>query len=1618
MNEFIERLGWVLVHSLWQFAAVALLAGLTVLVFRRRTATLRYGLLVLAMAVSVAAPVATWFLVEIDESPELLSGRDSPIIEPASDQAVDPGFDASPFVDDPLAFDPVLDDSIPNPATTQFESAKLPIPMQLEQTQRPNVESAVSWLEQATMVLRPWLVWIVVAWGLGVVLCSARPLLGWRTLRRLRRVGSSAVPNEVLAAMQRVSERLGMRRSVRIFQSTLAQVPVVVGYLRPIILLPVSLVTSVPASQLEAILAHELAHVRRHDFVVNLLQTLVETVFFYHPGVWWLSRQIRVEREHCCDDIVVAVLDDRIEYGRALVAMEQLRGKNSVLALGAADGSLLSRVRRIIGLKSDRSGSSPWSVLALAVCSIAMICGMSVIGWLHAGQETNGAIEASVVGQPKPTRAEFAAREAKVEKHRAAGRVHPDYEPLSPTERIPLKPFFHEGTKAARKTFGTIKLTPKKKEGATVPAKGLEFLKPYPKLHGLSLDMTEKQFLAIVKKHGLKAKKEADGGSHHYLIPADADHDVIVMFGNNGDTCSGIQRIRGDNKQAGPQTLLKPTFLLPGHYNMMDVRFDKNDKELVSVSAYHFATVRRSDVLGRKLKSEITLASDKPFRPFRQATFRLSGDGRHVIAATDEYVGIWDSATGDLLKKLSYPTKEWKYDCIGKLDCTPDLSVIVGHLTTSYTGTASFYDAHLIVWDGKTGEVLNMVVDKHATPLHSIDLSTDGKRLATTNGGRAKVWETRTGKLIRSFPNDNKGRKHSDPEVSDQYTSQVWSVQLSPDGKQLAVGDILGVRLWDIESGKLQHQLDASYRYSSGNAALIYSKDGQLLARTGTSGKGKGKVVPIWSTATGKKLFELHTGSNCGAFSNDNKQFAVGFSDRQMALAVFQLSGVAADPPAQPASNANTPGGLRFHHRGKKAEELIAKWKPVWGDEQLGIKYGIAITSKQRQFHIGQRVPMTVFFRNVSDKPLQVDVRPGFFWDVPKVTAANGAAIEFERVALLGNVPHYREKLQPGEAFGAIYLSIGLGENPRPGRQDWAPYWNTPMVGPYKLKHTIDFKVGGPNANSDEKSLDWKPGKLTTGTLDFEIVAGPQPPARNQAAATLADPPARLDRDGVQSVPPPLEFRFVAQAADSKSEPRAPADFAKRDYSGNSVIGRTIAKDKGFIWVKVATTSHEISALPAERLRGGKVREVLLADTSEHALAWDGKWSVEECRVVPTRSVGPVEQFSIEMKLNEAGGKAMLALTKTHFDQRLAIVVNGQIVSAPIVRGKVSRHIVIIGNFNRAQADKLAASIRGPEAVNEGAAKIDPNGEIVGRLVDALTGKPVEGATIACGAVITNSKKRGGANAVTDAEGRYRMPVPAPGIYNVWLKKYDQDTSLTAAADDAILVEAGKVARSQLYLVVGRKVTGKVVDADGKTYANVGLSSYSPARPFSGGVQSVKTSKTGTFEFSLPPGRAYLYINPSVRVNPQGPRLSARAYINVSATEEFEPIKLTLKESNQEFGDPEWLNRSTPGTQIIRHEDNKDVTGTVVDESGKPVAGAKAFRHNGPIVTVNDQGEFRIEVRKGTQFVMHAFSPGYHIWTGTPTSGDVLKIVLEKKRLNVIGAGDGKRTEKGDAAQF
>jgi HEAT repeat protein len=170
---------------------------------------------------------------------------------------------------------------------------------------------------------------------------------------------------------------------VRLFRSALVEVPTVIGWLRPVLLLPASALTGLPPRQLEVILIHELAHIRRHDYLVNLVQSLVEVLLFYHPAVWWLSRQVRRERESCCDDLAVALCGDRLLYARALLALAEARQPQPALSLAAGGGVLLERIRRLLGVPGPAAGGAGRRLAGGAALASVVALGLmlGVLGW-------------------------------------------------------------------------------------------------------------------------------------------------------------------------------------------------------------------------------------------------------------------------------------------------------------------------------------------------------------------------------------------------------------------------------------------------------------------------------------------------------------------------------------------------------------------------------------------------------------------------------------------------------------------------------------------------------------------------------------------------------------------------------------------------------------------------------------------------------------------------------------------------------------------------------------------------------------------------------------------------------------------------------------------------------------------------------------------------------------------------------------------------------------------------------------------------------------------------------------------------------------------------------------
>ena len=219
--------------------------------------------------------------------------------------------------------------------------------------------------------------WLVPFWMAGVLACYLRNVAGFASVRRLRVRGVCCAPEHWQHVVTRFSARLVLSRPVVLMESALAEVPMVIGAMRPMILMPVGLLTGWPEEQIEAILLHELAHVLRHDYLVNMLQRLLEGLLFYHPAVWWFSRVIRMERENCCDDIAVSIGGDAHEYAVALAALETNRWAGREPAVAAAGGNLLTRIRRLLYPKTSGGSWTPFAAAAILFATTAVALG----GW-------------------------------------------------------------------------------------------------------------------------------------------------------------------------------------------------------------------------------------------------------------------------------------------------------------------------------------------------------------------------------------------------------------------------------------------------------------------------------------------------------------------------------------------------------------------------------------------------------------------------------------------------------------------------------------------------------------------------------------------------------------------------------------------------------------------------------------------------------------------------------------------------------------------------------------------------------------------------------------------------------------------------------------------------------------------------------------------------------------------------------------------------------------------------------------------------------------------------------------------------------------------------------------
>ena len=337
-DRLVGALCNTLVHSLWQGVLLAAAAGIIVICTRKAASALRYNLLMGAMLLFAIATTGTfaWQYAKSERHiAAALQGRHFN------------GYAA------PVHVEPIR----------VFLNGQ-------QQSLRGFPERLNSYLADHHNT-------IVFIWFLIVCARSLQLAFGLYGTYRLKRSNVLAAGLHWQQLMQQLAMALGIRQTITLLESGLAKVPMVIGHLKPVILVPVGLLTSLSAGEVEAILIHELAHIKRRDYLVNMLQSLMEIVFFFNPAVLWVSKLIKTERENCCDDLALAQNHNKLNYIRALVSCEEYRASVPAYAMGltGSKGTLLDRVKR---MASNRNHSlNTFEKTMLAVCLVMLGLGVS-----------------------------------------------------------------------------------------------------------------------------------------------------------------------------------------------------------------------------------------------------------------------------------------------------------------------------------------------------------------------------------------------------------------------------------------------------------------------------------------------------------------------------------------------------------------------------------------------------------------------------------------------------------------------------------------------------------------------------------------------------------------------------------------------------------------------------------------------------------------------------------------------------------------------------------------------------------------------------------------------------------------------------------------------------------------------------------------------------------------------------------------------------------------------------------------------------------------------------------------------------------------------------------------
>ena len=367
--DVLRTLGWTLLHFLWQGAGLAALFAVASAVCR--SASARYALAVSALVLMLVTPVVTFTWLRAQTIPAVQTGAEG----------------ASTWAE----------------TSTQNATA-------LSGSHAPVAESRT--LQPMAML------WLVEAWFLGVLVLSLRTAGGLFVIERMRRKQIKPVGEELYERCLALQRSMGLDRIIRYCECHRLDAPAVLGWFRPVVLLPARALTGLTEEQIEAVIAHELAHIRRLDCFVNLFQIATETLLFYHPAVWWVSQRIRAERENCCDDDAIAICGDAVNYARALTLMEGWRTAPALM-MAANRSPLAARVIRLLGWDGAAGRMRVAGLAGSFVCLAgALLAGNAFLGVAQAAlgagasakqEQGSGSV---IVVRPEPAAAKERAAQA------------------------------------------------------------------------------------------------------------------------------------------------------------------------------------------------------------------------------------------------------------------------------------------------------------------------------------------------------------------------------------------------------------------------------------------------------------------------------------------------------------------------------------------------------------------------------------------------------------------------------------------------------------------------------------------------------------------------------------------------------------------------------------------------------------------------------------------------------------------------------------------------------------------------------------------------------------------------------------------------------------------------------------------------------------------------------------------------------------------------------------------------------------------------------------------------------------------------------------------------------